>query len=201
MTNEARIISIDVQDEKRSRASEWLAKLDRGELSEEERNAFAAWLQEDPDNKSAIRAAAAVWFGLNRPLRDIELAAGLAPQPSTRRRGVRVGGAVAACLLLAVVTAGAIAHLVSRDFTHTGYYSTVVGETQVVALNDGSKIYLNTNSSVEQAYSRHERLVRLLSGEAIFDVAHEAGRPFVVYASDGVIRAVGTRFAVRVTDD
>ena len=78
------------------------------------------------------------------------------------------------------------------------YYSTQIGETRNITLEDGSHIYINTNSVVEQVYSKQERSIRLLSGEAIFDVAHDEKRPFKVYTKDGIVRAVGTRFAVRV---
>src|SRR5690606_38747537 len=68
-------------------------------------------------------------------------------------------------------------------------------------LSDGSSLILNTNSIVQQHYSATQRMVRLESGEALFNVAHDASRPFVVLAADGVFRAVGTRFSVRIDPD
>ncbi|MEZ5892087.1 MAG: FecR domain-containing protein [Parvularculaceae bacterium] len=88
-----------------------------------------------------------------------------------------------------------------RPSDETGYYSTSIGETRMIAFADGSSVTLNTNSILEQGFSGKQRIVRLMSGEAIFDVAHDKSRPFLVYAADGVIRAVGTRFAVRVEPD
>jgi len=70
-----------------------------------------------------------------------------------------------------------------------------------VQLSDGSSFILNTNSIVQQHYSATQRTVRLVSGEAVFDVAHDASRPFVVLAADGVFRAVGTRFSIRIDSD
>ena len=201
MTDETSIISLESHDGRRSEASEWLAKLDRGDLTEKERRAFAAWLAEDPENKRAIRAAAAMWYGLNKPISEMLPAPSPARKVLHRRAGFRIASVIAASVVFAFVVVGAITQLDSRGLIQAGYYSTAVGETKVISLDDGTNIHLNTNSSAEQAYSRNERLIRLLSGEAIFDVASDADRPFVVYASDGVIRAVGTRFAVRVVDD
>jgi transmembrane sensor len=76
-------------------------------------------------------------------------------------------------------------------------YSTAVGEQRLVRLEDGSRIRLNTDSRVRVAFSRGERRLVLARGEAYFDVAHDARRPFIVQAGDASVRALGTRFDVR----
>src|SRR5690606_28027432 len=45
------------------------------------------------------------------------------------------------------------------------------------------------------------RVVRLLKGEALFDIAPDPARPFTVYAGDGAVGALGTVFAVQLEDD
>nr|WP_257215131.1 FecR domain-containing protein [Sphingomonas sp. R-74633] len=76
-------------------------------------------------------------------------------------------------------------------------YSTAIGEQKVATLEDGSRIALNTDSSVEVRYDAKERLVELDRGEAMFEVAHNSARPFLVRAGDKQVRAVGTSFVVR----
>jgi transmembrane sensor len=64
-------------------------------------------------------------------------------------------------------------------------------------LADGSHVTLNTDSVVEVRFSRGHRDVDLQRGEAQFDVAHDATRPFVVHTGMGTVTALGTRFDVR----
>lgn len=187
-------------------AADWLAKLDRGDLNDEERTQFSEWLAENPENKEDIRQVTHMWYGLNEPLSRLaavdgvekagQIAVALFAPALARLRGV----AIVVCLLIvaALVTGS---YLSSPPVTVDNYYATAIGETKVVALDDGSEVHLNTNTIVEQSYSHEQRIIRLISGEAIFDVAHDAERPFIVYAADGVIRAVGTRFAVRVAQN
>jgi transmembrane sensor len=75
-------------------------------------------------------------------------------------------------------------------------YSTSFGEQRSVLLADGSRVTLNTASEIEVDLRDDHRVIRLVSGEALFDVAHDAARPFDVHAGNTVLRAVGTRFDV-----
>lgn len=80
-------------------------------------------------------------------------------------------------------------------------YSTAIGGLATVPIDDGSRITLNTDSEVQLDISDEERRVNLMRGEAFFDVAKDRARPFVVYANDKRIVAVGTQFAVRLQSD
>src|SRR6185503_6672775 len=64
-------------------------------------------------------------------------------------------------------------------------------------LDDGSRIELNAQTHLEVDFSRHERHVRLLRGEALFIVAKDAARPFIVTTPSGTVRVTGTIFNVR----
>jgi transmembrane sensor len=77
-------------------------------------------------------------------------------------------------------------------------YSTRIGETKEAVLSDGSVVTLNTNSQVLVKYSKATREIRLVQGEALFDVAKNKRRPFIVSAGDTQVRAVGTSFTVRM---
>jgi len=76
-------------------------------------------------------------------------------------------------------------------------YMTAVGEQRTWKLDDGSTVYLNTDSRIETAFSEQQRDVRLVQGEALFVVAHNANRPFVVRSGHAEVQAVGTQFNVR----
>jgi len=75
-------------------------------------------------------------------------------------------------------------------------YTTLTGEQRTVTLTDGSTIELNARSRVTVRFSEHERDIELVEGQAIFGVAHDATRPFIVTSNDTRVRAVGTRFDV-----
>lgn len=86
-----------------------------------------------------------------------------------------------------------------RVHTHVDVatYRTAMGEVKTLPLADGSQATLASNSEVEVRLSRHERQIRLARGEAIFAVAKDPRRPFVVNAGTYQAVAVGTRFSVR----
>jgi transmembrane sensor len=104
--------------------------------------------------------------------------------------------AVAAGVLVAAV--GALfwyAHPRSHDF------ETATGEQRTFELEDGSVVSLNTHSRVAVRLTAHVREVRLVRGEALFHVAHDPSRPFLVSTDDAVVQAVGTQFDVYRRDD
>ncbi len=86
----------------------------------------------------------------------------------------------------------------SRTDYFTGeHYTTKVGGLNNVPLADGSSVTLNTDTSIRVALANDERRIRLEKGEAFFEVAKDRTKPFVVYAGDKRIIAVGTKFSVR----
>ncbi|RYF03902.1 MAG: hypothetical protein EOO77_30370, partial [Oxalobacteraceae bacterium] len=60
------------------------------------------------------------------------------------------------------------------------------------------RIDLNTGSVITVAFETSRRVVRLLQGEAMFDVAHDAERPFYVHVGGSLLRVLGTAFNVRI---
>jgi transmembrane sensor len=76
-------------------------------------------------------------------------------------------------------------------------YVTAKGQHQRVALADGSVIDLDAETRLRVSFRGSERRVALAEGQAIFDVVHDAKRPFVVEAGGRLVRDVGTQFDVR----
>ena len=77
------------------------------------------------------------------------------------------------------------------------HFETDIGQQASYQLSDGTRITLNTNSELKVDYSQDRRRIYLLRGEAHFDVAKNPQRPFMVYAGEGMVWAVGTAFNVR----
>jgi transmembrane sensor len=80
-------------------------------------------------------------------------------------------------------------------------YQTQTGEQRTIPLADGSVIHLNTQSNVRVAFSEETRDVYLEAGQATFDVAHDAARPFRVHVKHAVVQAIGTQFDVNLQTD
>ena len=79
-------------------------------------------------------------------------------------------------------------------------YRTAVGERLVVTLDDGTRLTLNTDSRLVVGFQPDRRDIRMQHGQALFEVAKDANRPFVVAAGGRQVTALGTAFDVRVSD-
>lgn len=136
--------------------------------------AEAGGIRDDPDIRRALAAAAASRSGLRRSLRG-------------RTLGPAAIGGAAACLVL--VTA--------FWWQNRGALSTGVGEQELVQLKDGSSVRLDTDSRVRVRFGDRNRRVVLEQGRALFTVAPDPSRPFVVDAGPARVTAIGTAFDVR----
>ncbi len=116
-----------------------------------------------------------------------------APLPVLTRRSVLVGSAAATV----VAAAGAAIWRYAQDVE---LYRTKLGERRDILLADGSRIHLNTASTVEVSLRKDSRRIHLVRGEALFEVAHDPSRPFLVDAGAAKLRAVGTAFNVRIRE-
>lgn len=127
----------------------------------------------------------------------------IAKRPSRRKRGARSArrGALPVVVAAAAVVAVAAGFI---EFTRTQRsggeeartYETESGEHRQALLSDGSTVELGAQTALAVRYTDQQRTVALDHGVAIFHVAHNVARPFVVEAGDGSITAVGTAFQV-----
>ena len=162
-----------------------------------------AWLNEDPRHAEAYERLQRLWEHAGRLADDPELKAIQAADMVALRRGRRFHPprfmAVAATLLMLVGLGYVV--LPFMQATPPARYATALGERRTETLADGSQIVLNTDSSLEVRYSRGRRELALLRGEAQFEVARDASRPFVVSIGEDTVTALGTRFQVRREPD
>jgi len=99
--------------------------------------------------------------------------------------------AIAASALIAALAGGAWWQSV-----HYPLYSTDTGERRSITLADGSTVDLNARSRLRIEFTKGERRVVLLEGQALFQVSKDKNRPFIVSSGDATVRAVGTQFDV-----
>jgi transmembrane sensor len=172
-------------------AAEWAARLDGRSLSDDDARAFDAWVAEHPGNRGAfIRAQAVLAYMDAQFVRDTMMAA---PAVSASRRRALVSGAVVA----AGAVAASVAAVMFRQNDQVLRYNTGKGQIRDVTLSDGSLITLDTDSKINVELLSHERRIERVSGRALFHVAKDKARPFIVTAGALKVRAVGTSFAVR----
>ncbi len=195
-------------------AAHWWVALHGDTVAAADKQAFAAWVARSPERIEAYLRMARLMGALHSPKVDwpdvpaatlvqearsataeiMPLAragveADAVREPRVRRPRMRLYSALAAMVLVAAGTA---------LFLHMNpqRYQTALGEQRSVLLEDGSLVMLNTSSQIEVDMQKERRVIRLLAGEALFQVAHEIGRPFEVHAGATTIRAVGTQFNV-----
>lgn len=192
-------------------ASYWVA-LSAEEMSVEDTVRFNEWLAADPLHQLAYQDATKFWKALDdipgEKARELDryLDASTVVMPKaipverpgptnvSTRKGVfsrRQVGAIAASLLLLAGT-----WWFSSAFHLTADYRTASGELRTVTLSDGTHVELGPQTSLSVAFDGDRRNVLLHEGEAFFQVAPDAARPFEVTAGQGTITALGTAFNV-----
>lgn len=187
-------------------AAAWLAEQDSDGLSPSQSAEFRLWRLRDPRHEAAVQRLERTWSKLQQ-LREFRPEAvrhpdrDLLKRPPPPRRRVPfpsfAAAAMAAALVGLAVLSPAIRESVGmrptqRCLTHANGY-------ERVTLEDGSMLELNAHSDASIRFTRSERRVELVQGEAHFTVAKDPARPFVVQAGAVSVTAVGTAFNVKRT--
>jgi transmembrane sensor len=178
-------------------AAVWTWRLDSGAVAAADRQAFEAWLRQDPRHRRAMEEMSKVWNAMDG-LAEVKRGEKIATFADAEKRAdvrKRYPWWFAAAAMLAVIFAGTIW---LQKGSETQVLATAVGQQRNAVLADGSVVMLNTNTILETRLTRGVRQVYLRKGEAHFQVAHDRSRPFLVHAGDAVVRAVGTQFEVRL---
>jgi transmembrane sensor len=181
-------------------ATDWFILLQEESEDHDLRRRFDAWRTASPQNAEA-------WAATQR---TADVATSMTPQhadewmPSvtrqrTRRDGPRwsrrrIGVSLAAMAAAASVALAAPSMLVRLESDH----ATGTAEVRTLKLPDGSRVTLAPQSAIALAFARGERRVRLLDGEAFFEVTPDPARPFRVDAAAIETSVLGTSFDVRM---
>lgn len=190
-------------DDAEEAAIQWFVRLQDCE-DEQLWEAHLAWLQSDPAHAAAYARVENLWVAAD-DLRDAApLAAqseGMAVHSLAEARAKRDRSRRWALPLLSMAAAAAVAVLAGPQITRMidppgETYRTGGEETKVVTLADGSRLTLNRNSAVTVQLEDDRRTATLATGEVLFDVHHEAARPFTVMAAGRDVRVLGTEFDV-----
>ena len=165
---------------------------------------FERWLAGDRRRPRAFEEVERLWSALEAPAaRVLAQDPGIVPAGRPRRwpfRRLTSRPPVLAACLAVLITVGVV---YQGDLTIrlNADHVTAVGQLTALTLDDGSRVTLNTDTAISVDLSTDRRQVRLLRGEAWFDVMPDGTRPFVVETTEGRIRVTGTSFGVRLKRD
>jgi transmembrane sensor len=203
------------RDRAGSEAIEWWLQLEAGGMSSEDRDAFVEWLRESPVHVSEMLRMGQLravldefqdWdqissvgaektdesiLPFDRGATDSLSQAinhRMSQRPAYRSR--RYQWLAVAAVVVAVVSVW-ISTFIGPQVIQTGR-----GERRGVMLADGSMLRIDPESRLQIHLERHLRDVKLEQGRAVFRVAKDPTRPFLVHAGPTVVRAVGTEFGV-----
>lgn len=182
-------------------AARWHARLLANDCTEQVLAAFARWRDQHPSHARAYEQAQSVCTGVDQLLLSDARLQALAEQAcrvTAAKRVTRrwaVPAALAAGLALAVIAIQFATQLTGSEAAAVAYDTSV--QRRTVTLADGSRVAMDVTTRIEVRMSPHRREIQLLSGRALFDVAHDASRPFSVTAAGARTTALGTRFQVQ----
>lgn len=195
-------------------AAEWVARLQSDPLTATERDRLKAWLSSSSQHREAFERLARLWNDMAcmtvlAELFPLQTESSAKKTFSQRWLHTHAMGAATATLVGIALLLGGIVGLSplwsEKTSNHAEpvelVYQTETGQQSEVLLKDGSILTLNTRSQARVRFAQHERAIYLTQGEAHFEVAKNPNAPFVVYAGNGQVRAIGTAFNVRLNGE
>jgi len=199
----SKVTQFNSKEEIQEQACLWISRMDRG-CSTQEKKDLITWVNQNKAHREALMKMASLWDDLS-VLNELSA---LFPLENTSKKAHNRFKhiSLAASLLLVVLIGGGLVtntQLVPLFAFSTGSsnniktFSTIVGEQANFSMSDGTSIQLNTNSIVEVSYTSQQRHLKLIQGEAEFDVAKDIDRPFTVTAGERSFTALGTIFNIQ----
>ncbi len=192
-----------------SEAALWFSRLSEaeGEKRRDIERGFQAWVAADPRHAEAFAAVSSAWdavgdHAVSPEMVTLRHAALEDARDSARARWYSPGRfrqwGIAASVAVAIV--GAAAVFILPQFAQGEVYATKIGERRAVTLSDNSRVNVDADSEISVEFTDDTRLVRLLRGQAYFEVEKDPGRAFIVEANDRRVVATGTAFNVELID-
>ncbi len=188
-----------------AQARDWFMLQQERSLTDDERAQFTAWLKADQQHSQSYQLLENIWQGLGEVDLDASRSECTESSPSLMERcSSFLGGLLSPALAAPTYTGAAFATVLlvsllwfsgmTPDYPQE--YQSTVGELKTLALDDGTKVTLGADSHIEFELFDNRRMVRLVKGQAFFDVAKDSQKPFFVDAGKAGVMVVGTRFEV-----
>ena len=186
-------------------AAMWISILHGPRRSPKMERDFREWQARSAAHRRAFEATTDMWEAV-RGVKVSDAYASLSARPTSSGKSWSGGGdrwrirrrRWPLLIALSLIVLGAAAYV--RFLPRGDVYATRIGDQQQVTLDDGSRMTLNTDTRVRVNLRAESRNVEVLQGEALFEVAKDPHRPFVVHAGGSEVVAVGTVFSVRLAE-
>jgi transmembrane sensor len=202
MTSNARFEDIRTAEQ----AAWWLLTLQSEQLTAAQRAEFIDWLRESPLHIAEMLRVCRLqrelsgfkgWAQIEPLAAQLSTITELGSGRSAARHGARSSvRRLAAPLLAASIAALSLLGILMFSRFNQTVLKTQLGERREMTLSDGSVVDLAPDTEMVVRYRSRERVIKLDRGEALFHVAKNPNRPFVVQAAGTSVRAVGTVFNV-----
>lgn len=183
-------------------AAEWFALLQSGSATDQERKDWQHWLSSNDLHQQAWQKVEHISHRFNDlPIETSRVVLEQSTKSGISRRSILKS------LAFVFITTGAGWQWLRHQYWDA-QYRTARGEIRQFIAEDGSKIWLNTDSSVDVLYTLTTRQITLRRGEIYIETAQDTAthlirkkRPLIVDTQFGSIQALGTRFSVRDKED
>jgi len=178
------------QQKRHEAAADWIFRNKEPGQTSADKAAFREWLDSDPENREVYMAAERMMG---------EATAAIESDPALRNFDVKPRRATKPIVgsFVGLALAGSLFFMLDGPLRLQADVMSGVGEMPIVTLADGSTVQLNASSAIASDYTAGRRTVRLLKGQAFFQVARDPDRLFTVEAGDARVTALGTAFDVR----
>jgi transmembrane sensor len=193
----------------REHAAEWFLRLHAHDLNVAERFAYMQWLKASPTHIGETLQIC-VLYSILYPMKkqlfftnedDVSNVIDLPPSrdaPAPTR--TRASWHIRSFAIFAAVGLVLVAATMANRAWLASTIETQASEWRSLTLNDGSFVSVGPHTQLRDRFGDRQRVLKLSHGEALFQVAKDPARPFIVEAGLAVVRATGTRFAVSRTE-
>lgn len=182
------------QKKRNREAADWLVRNSDPKQSAADKARFQSWLDRDVENCRTYNAAERLMGDARQAIQSDPALVNIRVRPQSKVKPM------ATTLVLAALVTGAFFAFDGPIFLEADVIAGTE-EMPVLSLEDGSEVQLNASSAIAVDFTDRRRTIRLLRGQAFFQVAHAPERPFTVVAGTARVTALGTAFDVRYGDD
>lgn len=187
-------------------ASKWFLRLKDAEPDHVDRGRFEAWLMKSEANRQAYQTIAETWDDFNSAehIRSLSNAMAIRKMDEDIRKRKVASNFAKLGVAVAIGISSLFAFNQWQDWQaqplETIAQTSAPGHMVSRYLSDGTKLTLDAHSDTVVTYYRDKRYVKLLHGQAVFEVTKDADRSFVVESDHARITVKGTRFVVNMID-
>ncbi|WP_324700926.1 FecR domain-containing protein (plasmid) [Pantoea agglomerans] len=186
-------------DKHHQEAAHWMTRLLSGEITPTEQRAYQAWLKKDVHNKRALNEMRNLWIDLRKPLEsgtyEIPFPPGFQSWHQTfSNHGKKYFMAISFLLLITLI--------ISQWMNVWRYnYVTNTGEQKTLLLQDGTRMWLNTNTALDLTFNGDKKQIKIIRGEVFFESPSQQSPPLTIEVGHIIIRAFNSALNVFQKND